>query len=263
MTVASSVLATSAPGPRRRVRRDAAALAAALLIHAGLLALALAFAGGDAPALRPAAPLTLALAPPPPVPPPHAPRRRAGGSPASAPKRARPASPRPQPRRAPSPRVLPPTPVEPLPIPPPVLAAPVGSAPASPVTGAGASAGTGAQGVGAGSGPGGPGGSGLTDPDWMDWPQGDEVDRRYPRAAYEAGRGGSVVLRCRERTDGRVDGCRVLSQTPPGEGFGRAALDLSRFFRFRPLRIDGRPAETTITIPYDFAVDDDGPGDAR
>lgn len=251
-----TALAPSTPARRRR-GRDAAALAVALLVHAGLLTLALTFAGG-APAVLPAPPVALVLAPY--LPPPRAPRRRAGGSPASAPRRARPSSPRPEPQRSPPVAVRPLAPVEPLPVPPPMSAAPPGPAPASPVTGAGASAGTGADGVGAGSGPGGPGGSGLADPDWTSWPQGEVVEARYPRAAYKAGRGGSVVLRCRERTDGRVDGCRVLSETPPDDGFGRAAVDLSRFFRFRPLRVDGRPTQTSLTIPYDFAVDDDGPG---
>ncbi len=232
-------------------------LAFALVVAAHVLVLA-ALGAGAGHALLATAPSSVALsvAPLPPLPQPQRPRARAGGSPATAPRRARPSAPHPAPSRAPPARLRPPAPTPVLPLPAPSLAAPLGPILSSPVAGAGASAGTGGDGVGAGSGPGGPGGAGLLDPQWVREPSDDEVADHYPLPAWRAGRGGSVVLRCRERGDGRVDRCRVLSETPPGEGFGGAALALSRVFRFRPFRVDGRPAETALTVPYDFSVGD-------
>ena len=150
------------------------------------------------------------------------------------------------------------SPVPILPVPTPTLAAPKDPDLASPVTGAGVSVGTGGQGAGQGNRAGGPGGEGV-EPVWTAGPTGEQIGDAYPRKAYDAGRGGSVTLRCRELVDGRVDRCTVLDETPVGEGFGKAAVKLSRHFRFRPFTVGGRPQEAMLVIPYDLSVFDDGP----
>ncbi len=245
----------SAADPSRRPSARAGAVAAALGVHVlVLLAVLLSWRGtADAP---PAPVVDVDLpAPFPRVPPARVQARRAGGSPASAVRLAAPSTPRPQPSLAPPARLTPPPPLEVAPLPAPTLLAPVGPTTASPVTGAGAGAATGASGAGTGSGPGGPGGPALLDPDWLVWPGPDEIERAYPVAAYRDGVAGAAVLRCRGLRDGRVTDCRVQSETPAGAGFGRAALRLSRVFRFRPLTVDGRSAEATLRIPVEFAVD--------
>lgn len=244
---------TRRPG-RRRERL--AAIVFAVTVHV-LAILAVVLTGVSLTPPTPPPPMALELHPPPPLPPqPEAPKRRAGGAPASAPRRAAASSPRPQPAELPPARIRPPAPVAILPVPTPTLAAPRGTDLASPVTGAGVSVGTGGRGVGQGDGPGGPGGRGEGQPEWVDWPTPKEIGGAYPRAAYREGRGGSIVLRCRELADGRVDRCTVLEETPEGEGFGRAALKLSRAFRFRPFLADGRPQEAMLVIPYKLAVFD-------
>lgn len=94
------------------------------------------------------------------------------------------------------------------------------------------------------------------EPTWVSEPSDREVERAYPSGALADGAPGSVVLGCRERLDGSVDRCEVLQESPAGAGFGRAALKLSRSFRFTPFIADGRPAEVGVRIPYDFDIRD-------
>lgn len=93
-------------------------------------------------------------------------------------------------------------------------------------------------------------------PVWVRQPSSEDVDRVYPSDALIDGVPGSVELNCRERIDGSVDKCEVLRETPLGAGFGRAALKLSRSFRFTPYLSNGQPAEISVQIPYDFSVSD-------
>ncbi len=242
---------------RRRRTQRAGAVGFALAVHALLfLAVLLAWRPSRLPQDPPA--LDMALpAPFPRVPPARVNAHRAGGASAAAPIKAAPSTPRPQPQVVPPQPVKPPPPadVPPLPTPAPTLVAPVGPALASPVTGAGTSAATG-EGTGTGSGSGGPGGPALLDPDWVSWFGAEEVERAYPLAAYKVGRPGRALLACLGLQDGRVKACRVLSETPAGEGFGRAALTLTRYCRFRPLKVDGRAVEATLRIPIEFSVGD-------
>ena len=249
-------MATLSALPRRRRRATrAGAVGFALAVHALLLlAVLLAWRPARLPQDPPALDMSLP-APFPRVPAARVNARRPGGSPAAAPKRAAPSTPVPKPAVVPPAPIKPPAPVEPLPTPTPTIVAPVGPALASPVTGAGTSAATG-EGTGTGSGPGGPGGPALLDPDWVSWFGPEEVERAYPLRAYRAGEPGRALLSCLGLRDGRVKNCRVLSETPAGAGFGRAALSLTRYCRFRPLKIDGRPVEATLRVPIEFSVGD-------
>lgn len=215
-------------------RRRAAVVAAVVMAH-GLL-----FAGlspyRSVPLPEPVRGIDIVLVqpvrPPPPPPPsrPTAPTAGGGAPPA--------------PSRVHTPPVPVARPVEivapPEPAPEPALT--VGLAPditPDPGTGRGeAGTGTG-TGSGAGSGP----GDGGTPPRFVRGPTRQELVRAYPRAALAARQAGHVLLRCRIRPDTRLDGCRVIEETPAGAGFGAAALSASAYFRFRPPTVDGRSRE--------------------
>ena len=98
-------------------------------------------------------------------------------------------------------------------------------------------------------------------PDWLNEPSPEEVARYFPRAAWQAHQDGSVLLRCLERRDGFVEDCQVLHERPFGLGFGKAVLQLSREFRFRPVFVNGEPVETMLVIPYDLSIQDDDDSD--
>jgi TonB family protein len=59
----------------------------------------------------------------------------------------------------------------------------------------------------------------------------------------------AVTLECTARTDGRVEGCRVLGETHPGMGFGEAAVALMRDARVDPGPRDVQFARTIQFMP--------------
>jgi protein TonB len=80
-----------------------------------------------------------------------------------------------------------------------------------------------------------------------------EIVRNYPRDALRARQGGRAVLTCRIGLDTRLEGCRVVQETPPGRGFGQAALASSVHFRFRPPTENGQPVPgREVTVGVDF-----------
>ena len=82
-----------------------------------------------------------------------------------------------------------------------------------------------------------------------------EAATGLPRAAGHGARSryGRVELSCRIRLDTRLDGCRVVRETPPGLGFGQAGLAVSGLFRFQPPIENGRPVEgQQVTVGVDF-----------
>lgn len=92
-------------------------------------------------------------------------------------------------------------------------------------------------------------------PQWRRLPSRDELDRFYPRGARARGVEGGVLMVCTLGVTGRVFNCRVIRETPPGEGFGEAAVLLSRYFRITPRRENGKAVETELRIPYTMTLD--------
>lgn len=154
------------------------------------------------------------------------------------------------------------------PTPTPVVAAPVAGTGSAPSAGAAeiAGPGTGAGGEGDGRGAGGEGdgagdGSGETPPRLR---RGRLRDSDYPRAAGEAGAGGTVSVRYVVWTDGRVTECEVTKSS------GNATLDettcrlIRERFRFEPSRdARGRAVPSVIVENHSWSVHDDPPEPKR
>jgi len=96
----------------------------------------------------------------------------------------------------------------------------------------------------------------IGSPKWVRMPTADQMERFYPRGAIEKELGGKATLRCSVTLEGTLTGCSVLSESPAGEGFGAAALKLSRYFRMSPKTVDGTPVEgAVVTVPIGFTLD--------
>lgn len=90
-------------------------------------------------------------------------------------------------------------------------------------------------------------------PDWKRAPSEQDFLSVFPRAAMEAGKGGKVQLSCKVTVTGVLSGCKVASETPPGLGFGQAALAVVPQMLMSPAIKDGRPVEVDdVTIPVIF-----------
>lgn len=226
-------------GPRSR--RETAAIAAVVLLHAGVAYLALRPAMIAVPTVDVPIMITEITEPvpePEPAPEPvkkRAPRPEGKASPAN--KRARPSE------------VVAPKPPIQLP-PPPVVAAPVAStgldtsAGAAPVEGPG----TGAGGQGAGLGSGGQGtGTGGGGGSSARWVKGRIKDSDYPRAASRDEIGGAVVAYFDVGTDGRARNCRVVASSGNADLDGTTCRLIEKRFRYRPATdAQGRPITTTV-----------------
>ncbi len=154
--------------------------------------------------------------------------------------------------------VTPKPPEKPLPDPPP---APIQQAPkpdlivgVAPTPGPTPGLGLGGQGTGSGTGIGSGNGPGVGDrmgPRIIRGPSPRDIARARPRGAR--GRG-VVAIRCRIRVDTGLDQCSLVSETPPGQGFGEAALaQLVQRFSFHPPTQDGVPLEgQTVVVNINY-----------
>lgn len=185
------------------------------------------------------------LPPPPPPPPPvEASDDPGGGAPA-----------------APSRIHVPPPPRVPVP---PEVPAPREQAPepelvvgVAPISSATPGMGQGGQGTGSGTGIGagdGPGRGVRTGPRNLRQPAALALRRYHPPEALRRGVSGTAVVSCRIREDTVLDQCRVLSETPAGQGFGAAGVTAAvAEYRFRPGMVDGRPdfdLRAVITVRF-------------
>lgn len=96
-------------------------------------------------------------------------------------------------------------------------------------------------------------GAAQANPLWLQHPNADDINKVYPRAALRNRDTAEVELVCKVNAESRLDDCKVKSETPPGMGFGEAALKLVPKFKMRKT-VKGQPVAvgTEATVPIKF-----------
>ncbi|WP_291439833.1 energy transducer TonB [Desulfovibrio sp.] len=75
----------------------------------------------------------------------------------------------------------------------------------------------------------------------------------YPDSARRKKLQGRVLVQLVVDTDGKPQRCVVITSTPEGV-FDDAALAAAKKTRFVPGKVNGRPVNTVVNIPYNFAL---------
>lgn len=95
----------------------------------------------------------------------------------------------------------------------------------------------------------------VTAPDWARLPKAEEVADYYPLAAARNGLEGEATIACVVTRTGTLEECMVLSETPPGAGFGQAAVAMTQVFRMTPKTVNGEAVgDGTVRLPIRFAL---------
>ena len=73
------------------------------------------------------------------------------------------------------------------------------------------------------------------------------------------GADGAAVMECVIGQDGRLDDCRIISETPEGQGFGEATLGLAYRFQMRTVNRRGQSTiGSRVRIPIQWRLDENG-----
>lgn len=94
--------------------------------------------------------------------------------------------------------------------------------------------------------------SGWKPPSWNKRPTSDAIQAVWPAKPLKEGREGVAKINCRVNIKGVTEDCRVQSETPPGFGFGAAALILTPDFLFNPATTPAGPVAARVVIPISF-----------
>ena len=85
--------------------------------------------------------------------------------------------------------------------------------------------------------------------------QSSDKEQYYPAEPLKYCLSGRVQIQCMVMPDGKLTGCAILSETPPGKGFGDATLQVAHIWRIRPFSADGKPTSggvfrrTVVWVP--------------
>lgn len=100
----------------------------------------------------------------------------------------------------------------------------------------------------------------IAHPKWVLTPNSQQFSNYYPDRALRMGIDGQATMSCAVLPDGSLTDCNVVSENPPDQGFGLAALKMARLFRMRPQFINGLPVgEARVNVPIRFRVPRESP----
>ncbi|MDP2011038.1 MAG: TonB family protein [Phenylobacterium sp.] len=95
----------------------------------------------------------------------------------------------------------------------------------------------------------------VSPPEWLVRPDGEDLADSYPGLARALSIEGRATISCAVDVKGRLQDCVSPTASPPGLGFDKAALEMSKLFAMRPKTMGGAPvAGGTVRIPIRFTL---------
>jgi len=95
----------------------------------------------------------------------------------------------------------------------------------------------------------------ILNPDWVRTPTAQQFPNYYPERAQRMGIEGQASISCLVTAEGTLTDCSVLSEDPPDQFFGNAALSMASLFKMKPQTINGQPVGgARITVPIRFRM---------
>jgi hypothetical protein len=98
----------------------------------------------------------------------------------------------------------------------------------------------------------------VTDPglDPSHMPTREDLVPLFPTKAAAERKDGTAMMSCRVKRDGVLSACWIVTEIPPGYGFGQAAIALSKILKGTPATLNGQPidgAEIRFALGFDPA----------
>jgi hypothetical protein len=87
-------------------------------------------------------------------------------------------------------------------------------------------------------------------------PTREDLVQVFPAKASAEKKDGQAMMSCRVMRDGVLSACWIVSEVPPGYGFGQAAIALSKLLKGTPATLNGQPidgAEIRFALGFDPA----------
>jgi TonB family protein len=91
-----------------------------------------------------------------------------------------------------------------------------------------------------------------SEPKILNAPDATDLQRVYPRDALTKNLSGETKIHCTVDKTGSLTRCSIVAETPKDLGFGSAALELSKAFKFSTKTADGSIIGHGMTIPIRF-----------
>jgi hypothetical protein len=88
--------------------------------------------------------------------------------------------------------------------------------------------------------------------DWLRKPTASDLLAVYPVEALREGLAGQALISCLASIQGVLFDCYVQRETPPGVGFGSAAIALTPQFLMKPATLEGKPVVSVVRIPVNW-----------
>ena len=80
----------------------------------------------------------------------------------------------------------------------------------------------------------------------------DDLSRFESAMAHDSNKHGVGTVSCTLMLDHHLTNCQVVSESPPGWGFGQSALLISKWVKMHPETKDGIDVSGAVTIPFRF-----------